>query len=174
MLKLGDRKAMMLKHSARKIYFKWLGSDVELTEKEQEYFNFLSIFLNDSFSNGIECIHLSNITNYPLNAEGVFVEYRSGRHLEKITIYNQDELIKYIDSVSSIEFNGEKYSKTSRIEFLLEKYYGDLSAKEIKSKTIIDLLQMMNRDAIESHSQDLIDKSNALAKRRTELVYRRG
>ena len=40
MLKLGDRKASMLKQSARKIYFKWLGSQVELTSKEQEYYNY--------------------------------------------------------------------------------------------------------------------------------------
>lgn len=174
MLKLGDRKAMMLKHSARKIYFKWLGSNVELTEKEEEYFNFLSIYLNDSFSNGVECVHLSNITKFPLVAHGAFVEYRSGRQLDTVTINNSEELIKYIDSILDIEWNGEKYTKTSRIEFLIEKYYGDLSAKEIKGKTVRDLIAMMDRDAIQSHNQELIDKANALTKRRAELVYRRG
>ena len=64
--------------------------------------------------------------------------------------------------------------KTSRIEFLIEKYYGDLSAKEIKGKTVRDLIAMMDRDAIQSHNQELIDKANALTKRRAELVYRRG
>ena len=174
MLKLGDRKAMMLKHSARKIYFKWLGSNVELTEKEEEYFNFLSIYLNDSFYNGNECIHMSKIDKFPLVAHGAFVEYRSGKHLDIISINNAEELIKYIDSISSIDLDGENYTKTSRIEFLIEKYYGDLSAKEIKSKTVKDLIAMMDRDAIQSHNQELIDKANALTQRRAELVYRRG
>ena len=174
MLKLGDRKAMMLKHSARKIYFKWLGSNVELTEKEEEYFNFLSIYLNDSFYNGNECIHMSKIDKFPLVAHGAFVEYRSGKHLDVISINNVEELIKYIDSISSIDLDGENYTKTSIIEFLIEKYYGDLSAKEIKSKTVKDLIAMMDRDAIQSHNQELIDKANALTQRRAELVYRRG
>lgn len=174
MLKLGDRKAMMLKHSARKIYFKWLGSNVEFTEKEEEYFNYLSIYLNDSFYNGNECIHMSQINKFPLIAHGAFVEYRSGKHLNVISINDADELVKYIDSISSIEWEGEKYTKTSRIEFLIEKYYGDLSAKEIKSKTVRDLIAIMDKDAIQSHSQELIDKANALTQRRAELVYRRG
>ncbi len=174
MLKLGDRKAAMLKHSARKIYFKWLGSAVELTDKECEYYNYLSTYVNDSFTNGDVCIHSSMITEFPIVARGMFVEYKSGRQLEQVTINSHDELCKYIDNIDSIVINDEVFSKTSRVEFLIEKYYGDLNPRELRRKTVREIRDMMEREAIEVYNQDLIEKSIALTQHRMELVYRHG
>lgn len=173
MLKLGDRKASMLKQSARKVYFKWLGSDLELTEKEQEYYNYLSTYINDSFTNGDECYHCSILDKFPFEAHGCFKEYRTGKHLDSIIVNSYEELVKYIDSISYIVYEGERLFKTSRVEFLLEKYYGDLSPREIKRKTIREIREMMSEEAIRLYNQDLIDKSNAIIQHRMELVYRK-
>lgn len=174
MLKLGDRKAAMLKHSARKIYFKWLGSKVELTEKECEYYNYLSTYVNDSFTDGDVCIHSSMIDKFPFVAKGLFTEYKSGRQLDQIVINNKEELCKYIDNIDVILLDGSIYSKTSRVEFLIEKYYGDLSPRELRRKTVREIRDMMEREAIELYNQELIEKSIALSNHRMELVYRHG
>ena len=171
-LKIGDRKAAMIKHSARKVYFKWLGSDVELSDKEKDYYNYLSMFLNDSFSNGYNCLHCSKISNFPILAKGIFIEYKSGKQLQSVYINSIEELYKYIDSISTVEINGETYSKTSRVEYLIEKYYGDLSSREVRSKSIKNILSMMDKTAIEEHSKEIQSRSNALVKHRMELVNR--
>jgi hypothetical protein len=174
MIKLGDRKAAMLKHSARKIYFKWLGSKVELTDKECEYYNYLSTYINDSFTNGDVCIHSSMITEFPLIARGMFVEYKTGRQLKEVVINSQEELCKYIDNIDTIVLNGEVFSKTSRVEFLIEKYYGDLNPRELRRKTVREIRDMMDKEAIEIYSQELTEKSIALVQHRMELVHRNG
>lgn len=174
MLKLGDRKAAMLKQSARKIYFKWLGSKIELTNKEQEYYNYLSTYVNDSFTDGDVCIHSSSIETFPLTAKGIFVEYKTGRHLDTVVINNKDELCKYIDSISTIEIDGVVYSKTSRVEFLIEKYYGELNSRELRRKTVREIRDMMNKDAIELYNRELINRSENILQHRMELVHRNG
>lgn len=174
LLKLGDRKASMLKHTARRIYFNLLGAKDELSEKEVQYYNYLMAFMNDSFTNGNDCIHISTIQEFPLNAQGIFTEFKTGRQLSKICLESQEELYKYIDSIECIELNGEVYSKTSRVEFLVEKYYGDLSPREVRRKTSKEIIDMMSKEAIEMHSKELEEKSNALIQHRLELVYRNG
>lgn len=174
MLKLGDRKAAMLKQSARKVQFKWLGAKEELTDKEQLYYNCLATYINDSFTNGNECIHSMSIKQFPLQANGVFVEFRTGRQLDTIVINNQAELLRYIDSIESIVLNGEIYTKTSRVEYLLEKYYGDLNPKEIKRKNIKEVTEMLEKSAIDLHNRELAERSEALIRHRLELVHRNG
>lgn len=174
MLKLGDRKAAMLKHSARKIYFKWLGSNVELSDKECEYYNYIAAYINDSFTDGEKCIHCTSIGTFPIEAKGIFVEYRSGRQLNNILINSQDELYRYIDSIETIKIGDEVLSKTSRVEFLVEKYYGDLNPREIRRKTIKEIINMMNKNTIEEHNNELLERSIALVKHRMELVNRNG
>lgn len=174
MLKLGDRKAAMLKHSARRIYFKLLGAKDELSDKEIQYYNYLMTYMNDSFSNGEECVHILAIQEFPLTAYGIFTEFKTGRQLRKIRIENQEELYKYVDSIESIELNDEIYTKTSRVEFLIEKYYGDLSPREVRKKTSKEIIDMMSREVIELHNKELEERSNALIQHRLELVYRNG
>ena len=172
MLKLGDRKAAMLKQSARRIYFKWLGSKIELSEREQEYYNYLTTYINDSFTNGDICIHSSMIDTFPIQAKGVFVEYKTGKHLSNITINSKEELCKYIDSIATICIDGEVYSKTSRVEFLIEKYYGELNSRELRRKTVREIRDMMDKEAIELYNQELILKSENIVQHRRELVHR--
>jgi len=174
MLKLGDRKASMLKQSARKIYFKWLGSKVELNDKEQEYYNYLTTYINDSFTNGDICIHSSSLNKFPIIAHGIFIEYKTGKQLDTIIINNREELCKYIDSIITLEIDNEIFSKTSRVEFLIEKYYGELNSRELRRKTVKEIREMMEKEAIEIHNQELIRKSEALFQHRMELVHKNG
>ena len=174
MLKLGDRKASMLKHSARKLYFKLLGSKVELSLKEQEYIIYLMQYINDSFSNGDTCVHCSALNKYPYEAKGIFVEHNTGRQLDSIIIHNQDELYKYIDSIQALKIDDEWYNKTSRVEYLIEKYYGDLNSREIRRKSVREIIDMMDNEAITAHNKDLADKADALLQHRVDLVYRNG
>lgn len=174
LLKLGNRKASMLKHTARRIYFSLLGAKEELSEKEIQYYNYLMAFMNDSFSDGDKCVHISAIKEFPLIAYGIFTEFKTGKQLNKICIGNQEELYKYVDSIERIEMSDGAYNKTSRVEFLVEKYYGDLNPREVRRKTSKEIIDMMSKDAIELHSKELEEKSNALIKHRLELVYRNG
>ena len=174
MLKLGDRKAAMLKQSARKIYFKWLGSNIELTEREREYYNYLLTYVNDSFTDGDVCIHSSKIETFPIEATGMFVEYKTGRQLKTVTINSHAELCKYIDSIHTIRIGDTVYSKTSRVEFLIEKYYGELNPRELRRKTIREIRDMMEKDAIDAYNKELIERSEAIVRHRVELVKRNG
>lgn len=172
LLKIGDRKATMLKQSACNIYFKYVGSNIELTDKEKEYYHYLSMFLNDSFSNGNSCLHYSQIAKYPIEVKGLFIEYTSRKEIQTIWVNSVEELYKYIDNISSIKLDDELYLKTSRVEYLIEKYYGDLSPRELKTKSIKTLLNMMNKSSIDEHVYEIQSRSNALVKHRMELVNR--
>lgn len=174
MLKLGDRKASMLKHSARKIYFKLLGSQVDLSAKEQEYIIYLMQYINDSFTNGETCIHCSVLENFPYNVKGTFTEHSTGKQVDTMIIKNQDDLYKYIDNIHYILINGEWYEKTTRVEYLIEKYYGDLNSREIRRKSVREIIEMMDSDAIDLHNKELTDKADALLQHRVSLVYRNG
>lgn len=172
LLKIGDRKASAFKQSAKNIYFKWLGSNINLTENEEKYFNYISMFINDSFTDGINCIHLMNIKEFPIVAKGTFVEYKTGKHIQCVTLKNQDELFKYIDNINIIKIGDSYYNKISRAEYIIEKYYGDLNARDIKSKNITELISMFEKDSIIKHNLELYNKNNLLMKHRMELVHR--
>ena len=65
-------------------------------------------------------------------------------------------------------------SKLEVIKFLIEKYYGDLNPRELRRKTVREIRDMMEKDAIDAYNQELVDRSIAIARHRLELVHRHG
>lgn len=171
LLKLGDRKASTIKQAARKVYFKLLGSNVELNAKEQEYLVYLTQYIKDSFTDGIECIHFSNIKDFPVIARGNF-QLSNRETKDVIEIGTPEELYQRIDEIEAIGYKGQTFFKTSRVDYLIEKYYGELNSREIRRKNVREIIDMMDSNAIQAYNQDLMNKYNALFQHRMELVYR--
>lgn len=157
MIKLGDRKALMLKKSANNLYFTLLGNKVKLTEKENEYLTFLSQYIFDSFSNGETCMHLSQLKSFPVIANGYFVSSNDCKNISSVKLNSVKEVFRYIDSIESIEYKGKVYQKTSRLQYMMEKYYPDMSIQEIRSKRVKEVVQMLDGEAIQTHL-DYINK----------------
>lgn len=170
-LKLGDRKALMLKKSANNIYFTLLGSKVALTEKEREYLTYLSQYINDSFTNGDRCFHFRQINDFPVVAKGYFVNSTDCSDLSTIKLNSTQELFKYIDSIECIEYNGEIYTKTSRLQYMLDKYYADIPVNEIRIKSVKEIIQMLNAEAIQDHYRYLEELEERKIEARRERVY---
>lgn len=172
-LKIGDRKASQLKQSAMKVYFKLNGSDVELSDTEKDYLFHFSQYINDSFSNGEVCIQFNDINEFPIKARGLFYNSTDGREIHEIVLNTFDELKKYIDSIDTIVYKNDTYSKTSKLNYILEKYYGDLTLKEVKSKNVKELISMLTPEKIQEHFKELDNLYARRESQRESLVYRK-
>ena len=172
-LKVGDRKAQMLKKSANNVYFKLLGNKVRMSDKEHEYLRYLSQYINDSFTNGEKCIHYKQLDKFPIKAKGYFINSSNCKEISTITLNSEAELYKYIDSIESIEYDKEVLTKTTRLQYLIEKYYPDMSLKEIRIKNVRDIIEMLKSEEIEAHYDKLEELEEIRNKAREEAVYGR-
>lgn len=170
-LKVGDRKAQILKKSANNVYYTLLGNKLKLSAREIEYINHLSQYINDSFTDGDTCIHFSKINKFPIEARGYFKESGDSNVLSTLKISSNDELFKYIDSIDSIEYKKKTFTKTSRLQYILDKYYGDLSIRELRLKRVKEIIQMLNADAIKAHASYLLELEEKKEEARRERVY---
>lgn len=168
-LKVGDRKAQMLKKSANSLYYTLLGNKLKLSEKEEEYFKYLSQYINDSFANEDTCYHFTQVKKFPITVNGYFVNSTDCNKLDQIVLNSNKELFKYIDSIESIEYKGKVLTKTSRIQYMFNKYYPELSIKEIRLLSVKDIINKLSAEAVKEHS----DYLRSLEKKRAEIIRER-
>ncbi len=135
MLKMGTRKAVNLRKSVERMlpYAQSLyAGATELTPREDLILQTFNWFVQDSFSDGEGCLHISQLSSIP------FVKaYRKDGSLISA---NAKIIERDIDDVSYITLGQDKYSKTPRILFYLEKYAGDLNVRELDTLSVKDMV----------------------------------
>ena len=138
MIKMGVRKAAMLRRSVEKIlpYLTGEGEKEDLTVKEECILDLFNWFVEDSFSDGEGCLTLEQLEAIP-NAKGYI---NNGLCVAS----NHKGLVDNLDNVSYVTIGNDKFHKTSRMMYYMEKYCGDLDLYQINNLTIKDMLRKID------------------------------
>ena len=138
MIKMGVRKATLLRKSAEKIMLclkdKSLSYEI-LTPREDKMLEALTWFIEDNFSDGEGCLHISQFKHIPFaKAYG-----KNGM----LVASDYENMVKNIDRIEYIQMGDEKFFKTSRFLYYLEKYCGDLDVRELENLSVKDMTRMI-------------------------------
>ena len=149
MLKMGVRKASMLRKSVEKIYAILIGGEPQdLTIKEEKILDYFMWFVEDSFSDGEGCLSLDQLSAIP------FVR---GFSKDNVCIsYDYDSLKNNIDRVDYVKVGEDKFHKTSKALFLMEKYCGDLDFYQINNLSVRDIQKRID-ETDEKHQQEELE-----------------
>ena len=151
MIKMGVRKAANLRKSVNKIYDclkkgKDATSYAELSVREEKMLEAFSWFLEDHFSDGTGCLHISQFEPMPFakaySKDGMLV----ASNFEN-TVYN-------LDSVAYIKVGDNKFYKTSKFLYLMEKYSGDTDIKELNSLSVKEMLKRIAKGEEELNDKE--------------------
>lgn len=138
MIKMGVRKASMLRRSVDKIlpYLTNEGEKEELTIKEECMLNVFNWFVEDSFSDGEGCLTLDQLEAIP-TAKG---------YLENnICIASTHKALKdNLDRIKYIKIGDDSFYKTSRMLYYMEKYCGDLDFYQINNLSMKEMLRRIS------------------------------
>lgn len=135
MLKMGIRKAAMIRKSVSRIlpYLTGEGEFECLTPKEENILEYFRWFVEDSFSNGESCWTAEQLSSIP---------YTKGYDKNGVLVaYDHNSLINNLDRVNYVIIGDEKYCKTSRALYYMEKYCGDLDFYQINNLSMKDILK---------------------------------
>lgn len=152
MLKMGIRKATNLRRSVDKILdcMNNSASVDNLTPTEERMMEVFSWYIEDNFTDGEGCIHVSQFDGLPFAKA-------YGEH--DLYIPNRTKLLsENVDRIEYIEMGNEKFYKTSKILYFMERYSGDTDIRELDSLSVQEMIRRI---------QDGVDKINE--KERREL-----
>ena len=138
MIKIGVRKAAMLRKSVEKIlpYLTGEGEKEELTPKEECMLDLFNWFVEDSFSDGEGCLTLEQLEAIP---------YAKGYMDNGLCVaQTHNSLVNNLDKVKYVTIGDDKFHKTSRMMYYMEKYCGDLDFYQINNLTIKDMLRKID------------------------------
>ena len=142
MIKMGVRKAACIRKTADKLLQCFKSPDrltEELTPREENIFEALTWFIQDSFSDGESCLHISQFAQLP---------FATGHRSNNVKVAETFEgLTRNIDEIEYISVGGLKYYKTSRFLYYMEKYSGDTDWNELNSLSVTEMLKRISEGA---------------------------
>ena len=136
MIKMGIRKASILKKSSEKMYNCLLGKEGahdQLTMREEKILEAFTWFIEDNFSDGEGCLHLSQFKDV-----GAARAYGKNNLLVASDFQNME---KNIDQIAYISIGDNKFYKTSRFLFYMEKFCGDIDLRELECLSVREMLR---------------------------------
>jgi hypothetical protein len=138
MIKMGVRKASMLRRSVNKLlpYLTEEGEREPLTPKEDNMLDLFKGFVEESFSDGDGCLTLEQLEALP---------FAKGYSKQDVCIApTHNTLINNIDRVEYVTIGEDRFYKTSKMGYYMEKYCGDLDLNQINNLTIREMLRRIN------------------------------
>ena len=150
MLKMGVRKASMLRKSVEKIYpyLTGEGEQQDLTVREEQIMEKFMWFVEESFTDGEGCLSIDQLSAIP------FV--RGFSKDDMCISYDYDSLRRNLDRVNYIKIGEDKFYKTSRALYYMEKYCGDLDFYQVNNLSIKDIQRKIS-DTEEKHQQEELE-----------------
>ena len=146
MLKMGVRKASMMRKSVDKILPYLTGESKDgnfdiLSPREENIMELFMWFVEDSFSDGEGCLTIKQIEVVP---------FSGGYDKTDLCVARNYETLKSnLDRVEYILIGGDKFYKTSRMLYYMEKYCGDLDIYQINNLSLKDMLRKISEGEIE-------------------------
>lgn len=138
MIKMGVRKASMLRRSVNKIlpYLTGEGEKETLTAKEDCMMDLFKWFVEESFTDGEGCLTISQLEAFPC------VKGYTKQDVCVAPTYKG--LVNNLDRVEYIKIGDEKFFKTSKMGYYMEKFCGDMDMNQINNLTIREMLRKVN------------------------------
>ena len=146
MLKMGVRKASMLRRSVNKLlpYLTGEGEKESLTVKEERMLDLFRWFIEESFSDGDGCLTVQQLEALP---------FARGYSKQDVCIApNHNTLLNNIDRVEYVTIGDSRFYKTSKMGFYMEKFCGELDMNQINNLSIRDMLKRID-EAREAQEQ---------------------
>ena len=138
MIKMGIRKAALLRKSAEKIMLclkdRSLSYEI-LTPREDKMMEALTWFIEDSFSDGEGCLHISQFKDIPFAKA-----YGKNNMLVASDFTN---MLKNVDRIEYIMMGDDKFYKTSRFLYYIEKYCGDTDVRNLENLSVKEMTRMI-------------------------------
>ncbi len=148
MLKMGIRKATTLRRSVDKILdcMNGLTNSDTLTPTEERMMEVFSWFIEDNFTDGEGCIHVSQFDNIPFaRAYGEHSLYISNK---------QKTISENVDRIQYIEMGNDKFYKTSKILYFMERYSGDTDIRELDAMSIQEMIRRIQDGVEKVHEKE--------------------
>jgi hypothetical protein len=139
MLKMGVRKASLIKKTAEKLYdcfIKKEGALEALTPREEKILEAFNWFIEDSFTDGEGCLHLSQFKTVP------FAKAYGKNGL--LVASNFENMEKNVDNIAYIQLGNDRFHKTSRFLYYMEKFSGDTDVRELETLSIKEMLRRIS------------------------------
>lgn len=138
MLKMGVRKASMLRKSVDKIYpyLTGEGEMEDLSLREESMLDLFTWFVEDSFSDGDGCLTVEQLKSIPS---------AMGYTKENICVAKDYVALKSnLDRISYVKIGDDKFHKTSRMLYYMEKFCGDLDFYQINNLSIKEMMRKID------------------------------
>ena len=138
MIKMGVRKASMLRRSVNKIlpYLTGEGVIEDLTVKEECMLDLFRWFIEESFTDGEGCLTIDQLEALP---------FAKGYTNQDVCVApTHTSLVNNLDRVEYVKIGENRFYKTSKMGYYMEKFCGDLDMNQINNLTIREMLRKVN------------------------------
>jgi hypothetical protein len=138
MIKMGVRKASMLRRSVNKIlpYLTGEGEKENLTAKEDCMLDLFRWFIEESFTDGECCLTIEQLEALP---------FAKGYTSQDVCVApTHSSLVNNIDRVEYVKIGEDRFYKTSKMGYYMEKFCGDLDMNQINNLTMKEMLRKVN------------------------------
>jgi hypothetical protein len=148
MLKMGVRKASMLRRSVNKIlpYLTGEGEKETLTAKEDCMLDLFKWFIEESFTDGEGCLTIEQLESLP------FAQGYSKQGL--CVAQTHKSLVNNLDRVEYVKIGDDKFYKTSKMGYYMEKFCGDLDMNQLNNLTIREMLRKIDEGQSELEQRE--------------------
>lgn len=149
MLKMGVRKASMLRKSVEKIYpyVTGEGECLPLTTREEVMLEKFKWFVEDYFSDGDGCLSIEQLEAIP-SAKG-YTE-------QNICVtFDYPSLRDNLDRIKYVKIGDNKFFKTSKALYYMEKYCGDLDFYQINNLSVKEMIKRVDAGEWELQEREL-------------------
>lgn len=138
MLKMGVRKASMLRKSVEKIYPYVTGEGERelLSVREENMLEKFKWFIEDAFSDGDGCLDIEQLSAWS------FVKGYTEKDV--CVSYDYNSLLTNLDRIKYIKVGEDKFYKTSKALYYMEKYCGDMDFYQINNLSIKDMIRKID------------------------------
>ena len=149
MLKMGIRKASMLRKSVEKIYpyITGEGEQEALNPREDAMLEKFRWFIEDYFSDGDGCLSVEQLEAVP--------SARGYTEKDVCVTYDYPSLRDNLDRVKYIKIGDNKFFKTSKALYYMEKYCGDLDFYQINNLSVKDIIKKVYMGEEELREKEL-------------------
>lgn len=148
MIKMGVRKAAMMRDSVD--HFLVCLKDPSkrfdtLTPREEQIFEIFKWFIIDSFADGEGCLHITQF-------KGVPAAKAYGKN-ELPVASSYETMLDSVDRIHYIKVGDNKFYKTSKLLYYLEKFEGDMDIRELNTLSVRDMVRKI-QDGMERQEEN--------------------
>lgn len=149
MIKMGVRKAMTLRKSVDKMMecIKDPSLTYEtLTPREDMILEAFNWFIEDNFSDGEGCLHISQFEKVPFA--------KAYGNNDMLVASDYKNMLENVDRIKYIQMGDDKFYRTSRFLYFMEKYCGDTDVRELDSLSVKEMIKRIQDGAEKLREQE--------------------